>query len=288
MNPPKVASTETTTIPHPFTGVFSEIVTKTVGFGATKRKEKIKKLWFLERDEQGTTFIRPLSKNYLPSGEPKEIPLTRAVEDFFPEPNIYMSRVAPAMAQLEQAVAEGDEHRSKDEHYSAEFSYKEALSIDEFHIRANFGLALTYVSMGDLEKAKHTFRTLVTLEGSFHESHKHLFNEFGIALRRNELYRESLEYYLRALKLCKTDENLLFNLARACFDNKDYEHAIEFLGKALDLKPEFKEAKMLLNAIEKLGPSPQEQQGQEQQELEQGQQELQGQESEDKVVNGTP
>ncbi|BBD06816.1 tetratricopeptide repeat protein [Desulfovibrio ferrophilus] len=259
---PKATIDETTTIPYPFTGVFSEIVTKSVGFGATKRKEKIKKLWFLERDEQGTTFIRPLSKSYLPSGDPAEIPLARAIKNFFPEPNIYMTRVAPKMAEVEAAVTKGDEHRSQDEHYSAEFAYKEALSIDEFHIRANFGLALTYASMGDKEKAKHTFRTIVTLEGSFNEKHKHLFNEFGIALRKNEMYRESLEYYLRALRLCKSDENLLFNLARACYDNDSHEHAVEFLDKALALKPDFKEAMMLKKAIGKIDPSllePQEQ-----------------------------
>jgi len=250
----ETTSEHSSAIPYPFCGVFSEIVTKTVGFGATKRKEKIKKLWYLERDEDGTTSIRPLSKNYLPSGEAAEISLDKVVQDFFPEPNIYMSRVAPQMAEVEQAVAKGDQHRENGEHYSAEFAYKEALEIDEFHIRANFGLGLTYTSMGDREKARHTFRTIVNLEGSFHEKHKHLFNEFGIALRKNEMYKESLEYYLRALKLCENDEHLFFNLARACFDNEDHEHALEFLTQAQELKPDFKEAQKLINAIARIKP----------------------------------
>lgn len=240
-------------IPFPFQGVFSEVTTKSVGFGATKRKEKIKKFWLLERDDEGATFMRPLNSNYLPSGERKTIDPAKSLEKLYPEPNIYMRQVKPRLIEMERAVDRGDEHRMNEELISAEFSYKEALEIDEFHIRANFGLALSYLGMGDKRRARHTFLRIVNLEGAFSEEHKHLFNEFGIALRKHEMYRESLEYYLRALKLCKTDEHLLFNLARACYDNDDFKHANEFIGKALQIQPDFSEGQKLLRAVLKAG-----------------------------------
>ena len=244
-------------LPFPFEGVFSEVTTKTVGFGATKRKEKVKRLWLIDRNDLGDTFIRPLDVNYLPSGERKPVISNKMFTKLFPEPDIYMRQVKPRLVELERAVERGDEHRANEELLSAEFSYKEALDVDEFHIRANFGLALSYMGMGDKKRAKHTFMRIVNLEGTFSEEHKHLFNEFGIALRKNEMYRESLEYYLRALKLSKTDEHLLFNLARACYDNGDLKHAREFTGKALAMNPEFDEGQRLLRAIDKADPKAQ-------------------------------
>ncbi|WP_461209204.1 tetratricopeptide repeat protein [Desulfocurvus sp. DL9XJH121] len=245
------AETPDAIIPCPFQGVFSEMITKSVGFGGTKRNEKIKKFWFLERDKNGETFLRPLSRDYLPSGEREPADLAKAVATFFPEPDIYMSQVKPKLAQLERAVTQGDEHREKGELYSAEFSYNEALQIDEFHIRANFGLGLSYLGMGDQDRARHTFRRIVSLKGTFREEHKHLFNEFGIELRKSGMYEECLEYYQRALKLSRTDEHLFFNLARACYDNENMDQAMEFAAMALGLNPDFKEGQLLLREIER-------------------------------------
>lgn len=76
------------------------------------------------------------------------------------------------------------------------------------------------------------------LDGAFAEEHKHLFNDFGINLRKNKMFAESLEYYLRALTLSKHDENLYINIARVYLEIKDIPHAVEFIGKALALAPQ--------------------------------------------------
>ena len=82
------------------------------------------------------------------------------------------------------------------------------------NVRANFGIGLTYLERGESDKAENIFARLIKLDGAYEEEHKHLFNEFGISLRKNKMFSQSLEYYLRALDLTKKDENLYINIAR--------------------------------------------------------------------------
>ena len=51
--------------------------------------------------------------------------------------------------------------------------------------------------------------------------HKHLFNEFGIALRKKGMFGEAIRYYHRAIELTRKDENIYLNLARAHFEKGD-------------------------------------------------------------------
>jgi tetratricopeptide (TPR) repeat protein len=238
-----------TAIPFPFQGVFSEIITKTVGFGATRRKEKKKVFWLLERDAQGRTTVRALNRDYLPTGEPREIAEQDAVCRLYPEPGIYMDKVAPRMREVERLADEGDGHRARQELYSAEYAYRSALAIDEDHIRANFGLGLTYLSLDDKPRAQHTFRKIVSMTSAFAPQHKHLFNEFGISLRKSGLFEECLEYYTRALELhAQDDEHLLFNIARAHFHSANYAQSVAFSLQALEQNPELREARQLREA----------------------------------------
>jgi hypothetical protein len=63
----------------------------------------------------------------------------------------------------------------------------------------------------------------VGLEAAFAPEHKHLFNEFGISLRKSRMVDQSIEYSTRALALTSTDENLHYNVARAYFEKGDTE-----------------------------------------------------------------
>ena len=104
-------------------------------------------------------------------------------------------------------------------------------------MRANFGIGLTYMERGDAEKAQDIFERLVKLDGAFEPEHKHLFNEFGINLRKNKMLQQSVEYYERALQLSQSDENLYMNMARALLETKDINGCIDNLLKALEIAP---------------------------------------------------
>ncbi|WP_231856544.1 tetratricopeptide repeat protein [Pseudodesulfovibrio piezophilus] len=215
--------------------VFSSTTEIRIGTGTTAKKQISKLLWYVNQcglDEYG---IRKINPNFVPVGEEDLIDQEKLLTDYTPEVEIHNARVMPAMRALKKTIAKGDKHRENGEPLSAEMEYTRALDVDETNVRAIFGLGLVYLDRKDKDKSRGVFEQLVSLQGAFHENHKHLFNEFGIALRKNGLYDESVQYYTRAVELTKNDENLYYNLARAFYEKGDWEYCFTFASKALDI-----------------------------------------------------
>lgn len=230
-------------------GVFSTQSLITIGTGTTKRKTVQKSYWFANELDDGSIEIQPLNKNYVPSGPKQVITKEELLEKYVPEPEFYTYEVLPRIKDLNKTIARADRHRMRGETYSAEFEYKNALKVDEENIRANFGLGLTYLERGDTEKANNIFERLVKLDAAFEKEHKHLFNEFGIKLRKNKMYKQCLEYYQRAMELAQDDEHLYYNIARCYFELKDFKKCKEQLEKALEINPDFVEGKKFLKFL---------------------------------------
>ena len=123
--------------------------------------------------------------------------------------------------------------------------------MDEEHIRATFGLGLTYLDRGEVDNANLVCRRIITLEAAFGEEHKHLFNEFGIKMRKHKMYPQALRYYFKAYRLANRDENLLYNISRTYYEKGKLKLARKFLGMALAINPDFAEGESLLRAVEK-------------------------------------
>lgn len=217
-------------------GVFSTQEVRKVGTGTTTRKTLQKTFWFVE--QKGDEIeCQPLNPNYVPSGPKRKITMEELLAKFNPEPEFYQMSVYPKMKELNRTISNGDSHREKGENFAAEYEYSRALKVDEENVRANFGIGITYMERGELEKAENIFERLVRLDSAFESEHKHLFNEFGINLRKNKMLKQAAEYYKRALELSGDDENLHTNLARALLETKDIDGCIEHLFTALDLSP---------------------------------------------------
>jgi tetratricopeptide (TPR) repeat protein len=77
----------------------------------------------------------------------------------------------------------------------------------------------------------------VDLEAAFEEEHKHLFNDFGINMRKNKMYDQALQYYLRAEELVRNDEHLFHNIARCYFEKGNVEACKEYLLKSFAVNP---------------------------------------------------
>lgn len=236
---------------EPFRGVFSTQSSAVIGFGATKRKVKQSINVFAEEQPDGTYAVRTLNKHYVPSGRVRVITRDELLADYLPEPDLYMNKVVPIMRRVRENVEAGDGHRAADELMSAEFEYKNALRVDEEHIRATFGLGLTYLDRGELENAKLVCRRLITLEAAFGKEHKHLFNEFGIKMRKHGMYDLALRYYFKAFRLTRTDDHLLYNISRTYCESGNFRIARKFMAQALALNPDFPEAKSLSRFIER-------------------------------------
>lgn len=230
-------------------GVFATETTTTVGFGATKRKVKQPVYVYAEEADGGQVACRPLSSQFIPLGEPRLVGREDLLAKFIPAPHIYFDKMLPALAALEQAVDSADRCREQGQFFTAEFEYKNALRLDENHIRASFGLGLTYLERGDAPNAHIVFRKLSRLSGVTAPEYKHLFNEFGIQLRKNGMHSQALGHYAKALRLSPDDDHLLYNIARALFEKGRFRAARGFLEKALTVRPDFPEAARFLEYL---------------------------------------
>lgn len=223
-------------------GVFSTQTMAKIGTGTTQRKTIQKTYWDVEEQDDGQVSIQPLNVNYVPSGPKRKIEREDFLAKFNPEPEFYISTVYPAIKEMDDAVVRGEQHRKRGAAYSAEFEYQQAMSIDEENVRANFGLGLTYLDRGDQAKANDIFERLVDLEAAFEVEHKHLFNDFGINMRKNKMYEQALQYYLRAETLVENDEHLFHNIARCFFEKGDVDGCKKYLLKSLQVNPKLTES----------------------------------------------
>ena len=191
--------------------------------------------WFVRPAEAGSVSIQLLDENRLPTSRRRLVSQADFLELFTPEPEL-------TYRLLTQRVAQGDAYREQGQNIEAKIEYLQALKVDEENIRANFGLGLAYLALNQLEKGRYALEKLAALDETFSPEHKHLFNEFGIALRKKGLYDEALAYYGRARTLCPDDEHLLLNIARAWLEKDDSEQSWQSLRDCLALAPDFREA----------------------------------------------
>jgi tetratricopeptide (TPR) repeat protein len=230
-------------------GLFSTQTVEKVGTGTTQRKTISKMYWYCAQQDDAQVGVQALNKNMVPAGTTTMVPLDDFLARYNPEPEMYLKTVYPKMQELASTVTRAEESRQRGALYSAQFDYENALVVDEENVRANFGLGLTYVERGEATKAQDILGRIVGLEAAFAPEHKHLFNEFGISLRKSRMVDQSIEYYTRALSLSSTDENLHYNAARAFFDKGDLEKCREHLSEALRLNPDHEEAKRFLEFL---------------------------------------
>ena len=223
-------------------GIFSRKSTLKVGFGATKREAQAETYWFVKEQEENHFLVQSLDMDFKRQGQPFSITRTRLFDEYHLEPDL-------SYRLLSQPLLVGDHYRATAKYANAEQEYLKIKRIDEDNIRANFGLGLVYLSMDKTEKAAYIFDRLVRLEEAFEPRHKHLFNEFGISLRKKKLFDEALKYYFRARELCADDDHLLLNIARVYFEQGQMAEAESMARQALDINPGLAEAKRLLEHI---------------------------------------
>lgn len=216
-----------------------------IGSGVTAKRQLSKMIWYVNQTGPDEFEVQRVNHNSVPSGKISTISREELLENYHPEIKHYDSRVRPAMRELNLNVEKADRHRMRNEPYSAEMEYNNCLRVDETNIRSLFGLGLVYFQLGVREKASGVFWELSKHKAAFTARHKHLFNEFGIALRKNGMYKEAVEYYSRAIGFCEgDDENLYFNLARAMYEAGDYRSTVQNLVASLELNCKSKEARL--------------------------------------------
>jgi tetratricopeptide (TPR) repeat protein len=225
-----------------------ELIKSKVGTGDTAKKAVMENFWMADPLEDGKRVrMVLLDNNYDSSGYGEIVPLSDLGTRFTPLPaDFNPPRIDPNKLKADQITARAERHLAKNEFNSAEFEFNNALKINRENVRANFGLGKTYLALGEEEKAREMFTKLTNIEEVLSPEHKHIFNEFGMELRKIGMYGEAANHYDKALKLSPEDENLWFNKGRCLFENGKIKDAIAALRKSLELNPEFSDAKQFL------------------------------------------
>ncbi len=107
----------------------------------------------------------------------------------------------------------------------------------EREARTTFGLGISHLKRGNVERARELLEELAEQQGDFAHEHKHMFNEFGINLRKSKVTDLALRFYRRALELSPQDENIYHNLARVYWEQGDLNNCQRNLEKSLELNP---------------------------------------------------
>ncbi|MDQ7834736.1 MAG: tetratricopeptide repeat protein [Humidesulfovibrio sp.] len=241
----------------PIRGIFSQTKTTVIGSGATARKMETVLYFFARENEDGIIDVQHLGEEVV-FGPVERVSLDEFLKTYQSEPELSLRRAredADRQRDVLHAVARGDKFLKNGKTFSAEFEYGKALSLDEECVRATFGIGQCYILRGEQDKARAVLERLLRLEAAFEAQHKHLFNEFGISLRRSGMHAEALAYYGRAVELCPNDENLHYNMARASHAMGDTEVASLRLAYCLTLNPDHAEAKQFQDFLKRKKPA---------------------------------
>ncbi|KAB1442946.1 tetratricopeptide repeat protein [Pseudodesulfovibrio senegalensis] len=231
-------------------GVFAIEKTMKIGTGTTARRVKQQVHFYAKQQPGGLVRIQPLNADNVPFGPTEDISKDRLLSEYLPVPKRY-KQVMAKLREIQKAVARGDKFRKRGETFTAEYEYNKALSLDEQNVRANFGVGICYMARGEEEKAREVFERVLGIDAAFGNEHKHLFNEYGMRLRKAGMIAESVDFYNRALELTTDDENLYYNLARAELERKDMDAVKKALARCLRLNPEHAEARKVLAFLKK-------------------------------------
>ncbi len=236
-------------------GYYKEHVKITLGTGATKRATTGENIFYAEELPSGEIKLSLLNM----AGQPTNITEVVEREEFFrrctPEPDFVPpaeksdSRINKLKELADRHASQGNLHLRRKEYNSAEFEFNRSLKLDEEHVRANYGLAKLHLEKGEEEEARRVLDRLTHIEALFEEENKHIFNEFGIDLRKMKMYQQALDSYTKALEIKPDDPVLNFNKARALIDLKRFEEALAHLERALELKEDFPEAQQIARLL---------------------------------------
>ncbi|KHK04001.1 tetratricopeptide repeat protein [Desulfovibrio sp. TomC] len=141
-------------------------------------------------------------------------------------------------------------------------AFNKAVALNSMYAEAYQGMAQAYKGKGDdvnyrafLDKSAEILALqdrLAELKELFAEILEanpdaiNPYNSLGIDLRKKGDYAGAMHAYAQALTLTPQDENLLYNIAKACIFAKDYAQAIKHLERAIQVRNPFPEAAQLL------------------------------------------
>lgn len=230
-------------------GVYSHSPSYQYQFGERISRYRNGTYWFVRKVDERHYEVQPLNANNIPSGVRKVVDRETFTQYYTPELDYYRNNMLPCLESLQKKVRMGRRYFNLGRLDDAERAFCEAMVMHDEDVDANLGLGGVYAEQRQFTKLRQLIDKLVSIDEVFREEQRHKFNDFGIDLRKRELYEDAIRFYRKALELNDRDEHLHFNIARAYHGKGDHAMAGDHLKLALRLNPRLREAEAFLVSI---------------------------------------
>lgn len=167
--------------------------------------------------------------------------------------------------EAQQYFNKGIEALVKKQYGKAIIAFKRALKICELFAEAYKGMAEAYKGKGEMDKYEENLKRAAEIfaqQDRFEETKKTFaeilkihttamnpYNTLGVTLRKHGDYTGAINAYMQGIALTPLDENIHYNIAKAYHASGNDDLAYKAIVEALDLNPNFLEARRLKSII---------------------------------------
>ncbi|MEE9275679.1 MAG: tetratricopeptide repeat protein [bacterium] len=152
-------------------------------------------------------------------------------------------------SSVAEAIDRGYQSLEEEKYEEAKSAFAEALSGDGESVPAHAGICRALLALGDKKGAGEELDAAASLETG--AEHLNLFNVLGIRFRQAREYDLSLRAFDRALAISPDESVLHYNKSLAQIVRMELNDALSLLKRAIELRPEFPEAKKACEKVER-------------------------------------
>lgn len=151
----------------------------------------------------------------------------------------------------EEERRRGEKELHRKEYQSAIENFKISIQLNPDNVRTKLGLISGYLEIGEINKPIEVIGSIVGVETDDLDDYIVLANRLAIRLRKEGQFDDAIKVFRKALKQDPDDPTLYFNLAMSHLKKDEKDFAKNYLKQAIQIDPEFQEAKDLLKKISK-------------------------------------
>jgi tetratricopeptide (TPR) repeat protein len=145
-------------------------------------------------------------------------------------------------------------------------AFRKATQLDRLFAKAYEAMGRAYKEIGQPERAEKCLQEAADIYMSKEKTENaeeilneileissdsiNVYNSLGVLHRRKGDFKTSLKHYKQALKIHPNEPYIHYNIGRLHIEMKDPNSAKPCFSRALELEPDFKEAREVLEAIE--------------------------------------
>lgn len=197
--------------------------------------------YFVWRLPDGSYAVQELDSSLSARGPARAVPAHNFDQLFYAEPSILAAPVTtPDFRHLQAPAPKPTSAPIDDSSFKQLEKARQARQVEN-DLRDSFARALRALGRPkDKKGALIALERLAATTKGIAPEHKHMFRDFGVAMRKKSLPELSLAFAARAVELAPNDDHARFNLARILGLLGRYDEAAKELGAALKLDPEEK------------------------------------------------